>query len=43
MRNVFRSSVLNPEGKTLGNSRFRWKDNINIDFIEVLREGTGFS
>lgn len=29
--------------KTLRNSRFRWKDNINIDFMEVLCEETGFS
>jgi hypothetical protein len=29
--------------KILGHSRFIWKDNINIDVMEVLRKGTGFS
>jgi hypothetical protein len=35
-RGVYRGLVGKPEGKrTLGRSRYRWKDNINIDLQKV--------
>jgi hypothetical protein len=39
-RGVYRLLVGKPEGKrSLGRPRFRWEDNINMDFQEVGCEG----